>query len=60
MGHRKLMMQPTLIGFMKRPRLEEISYKSVVCRNGEFAARSNNSLDGNLDLNLDVEEDFFE
>jgi hypothetical protein len=25
MGRRKVMMQPTLAGFMKRPRIEEIS-----------------------------------
>ena len=54
------MMQSTLIELMKRPRLEEISHKSVVYSNGKIAAWNNNSFDGNLDLNLAAEDDSFE
>ena len=60
MGRRKVMMQPTLTGFMKRARVEENSYNSIVCSNDEPAIGGENSnANGNLDLNLLAQEDSF-
>ena len=82
MGRRKVMMQSTLAGFMKRPRIEEISqpivdisHEPVVEIHHEVVGGishesvggishepvgSNNSLHGNLDLNVLIEEDSYE
>ena len=61
MGRKKLMMQPTLIGFMKRARVEENLHNSIVCSNNVSAIGGENSnTDGNLDLNLLAQEDSFQ
>ena len=61
MGHRKVMTQPTLIGFMKRARIEENLHNSIVCSNDESAIGGENSnANGNLDLNLLAQEDSFQ
>ena len=60
MGRRKIMTQPTLTGFMKKARIEENSYNSIVCSNDKSAIGGENSnADGNLDLNLLAQEDAF-
>ena len=61
MERRKLMMQSTLTGFMKRARVEENSHNSIVCRNNDSTVGGENSnVDGSLDLNLFAQEDSFE
>ena len=61
-GRRKFILQPTqLTRFIKRPRVEEISHKSIVCNNDESAIGGNTTIvDGNLDLNLAIEKGSFE
>ena len=63
MGRRKVMTQPTLIGFIKRARVEENSHNSIVYSNDEPTIGGGNStsnVDGNLDLNLLAQEDSFQ
>ena len=55
------MTQSTLIGFMKRARIEDNSHNSIDYSNDEFAIGGENSnADGNLDLNLLAQEDSFQ
>ena len=67
MGRRKVMMQPTLAWFMKRPRVDDNSHEPVVEIHDvpveEISHEPivpSNSFQGNLDLNVLIEEDFYE
>ena len=62
MKRRKMRMQSTLVGYLKKPKGEDIPYESIVCSNGESSRESidvgNDSIVGGyLDLNIIVEED---
>ena len=67
MGRKKVMMQPPLAGFMKRPRVEDNSHEPVVeildvpvKEISHEPVVSCNSFQGKVDLNVLIEEDFYE